>query len=74
MKHNGNQKAAVDSVTLLRKVEKNILLRDKTFLATQIQIILREHLNSKRLISVMIGTDAVRRLFVRFRALEQELL
>ena len=25
-------------------------------------------------ISVMIGTDAVRRLFVRFRALEQELL
>ena len=28
MKHNGNQKAAVDSVTLLRKVEKNILLRD----------------------------------------------
>lgn len=26
MKHNGNQKAAVDSVTLLRKVEKNILL------------------------------------------------
>ena len=74
MKHNGNQKAAVDSVTLLRKVEKNILLRDKPFLATQIQIILREHLNSKRLISVMIGTDAVRRLFVRFRALEQELL
>jgi len=33
-----------------------------------------DNFNSKRLISVMIGTDAVRRLFVRFRALEQELL